>query len=149
MRLRRMAGDDHGIVDRNNGHRHEIAFTSLIRDNGLLWEAELLPRSYAGDSFFAKFAPAAGAELVSSLPAITKALIRGKVTPMGALKPHRLPKQDLAQIKSIYEEVEGRDERYELNLYITGYDEDTDPAEGMPSAETGQPGVEPEESPAR
>jgi succinate dehydrogenase / fumarate reductase iron-sulfur subunit len=149
MRLRRMAGDDFGIKDRNNGHRHEIAFTSLIRDHGLLWEAELLPRSYGGDSFFGKFAPAAGAELVASLPAITKALIRGKVTPMGALKPHNLPKQDLAQIKSIFEEVEGHDERYELNLYITGYDEDTDGAEGMPSAEQGQPGVEPEESPAR
>jgi succinate dehydrogenase / fumarate reductase iron-sulfur subunit len=149
MRLRRMAGDDHGIDDRNNGHRHEIAFTSLIRDHGLLWEAELLPRSYGGDSFFGKFAPAAGAELVSSLPVITKALIRGKVTPMGALKPHNLPKQDLTQIKSIFEEVEGHEDRYELNLYITGYDEDTDGAEGMPSAEAGQPGVEPGESPSR
>jgi succinate dehydrogenase / fumarate reductase, iron-sulfur subunit len=150
MRLRRMAGDDHGIVDRNNGRRHEIAFTSLIRDHGLLWEAELLPRSYGGDSFFAKFSPAAGAELASSLPAITKALIRGKVTPMGALKPHKLAKKDLGQVKSIYESVEGRDERYELNLYITGVDEDTENgAEGMPSAETGQPGMEPEESPSR
>jgi succinate dehydrogenase / fumarate reductase, iron-sulfur subunit len=145
-----MAGDDHGIVDRNNGHRHEIAFTSLVRDNGLLWEAELLPRSYGGDSFFAKFAPAAGAEMVASLPAITKALIRGKVTIGGALKPHRLDKKDIAQVKSIYEAVEGRDERYELNLYISGADDDTeDGAEGMPSAETGQPGTEPEESPTR
>jgi len=149
MRLRRMAGDDQGINDRNNGHRHEIAFTSLIRDHGLLWEAELLPRSYGGDSFFGKFMPAAAGELVSSLPAITKALVRGKVTPMGALKPHNLPKQDLQQIQSIFEEVEGHEERYELNLYITGYDEETDGAEGMPSAEQGQPGVEPEESPSR
>jgi succinate dehydrogenase / fumarate reductase, iron-sulfur subunit len=149
MRLRRMAGDDHEINDRNNGHRHEIAFTSLIRDHGLLWEAELLPRSYGGDSFFGKFHPAAGAELVSSLPAITKALVRGKVTPMGALKPHNLPKQDLKQIQEIYEKVEGREQRYELNLYVTGYDEDESGAEGMPSAETGQPGIEPEESPAR
>jgi len=150
MRLRRMAGDDHGITDRNNGHRHEIAFTSLIRDHGLLWEAELLPRSYGGDSFFGKFHPAAGAELVSSLPAITKALVRGKVTPMGALKPHNLAKQDLQQIQSIFEKVEGREERYELNLYVTGYDEDDkQAAEGMPSAETGQPGIEPEESPTR
>jgi succinate dehydrogenase / fumarate reductase, iron-sulfur subunit len=149
MRLRRMAGDDHEINDRNNGHRHEIAFTSLIRDHGLLWEAELLPRSYGGDSFFGKFHPAAGAELVSSLPAITKALVRGKVTPMGALKPHNLPKQDLKQIQEIYERVEGREQRYELNLYVTGSDEDESGAEGMPSAETGQPGIEPEESPAR
>jgi succinate dehydrogenase / fumarate reductase iron-sulfur subunit len=149
MRLRRMAGDDHGIVDRNNGHRHEIAFVSLIRDYGLLWEAELLPRSYGGDSFFAKFAPAAGAEMVSSLPAITKALLRGKVTIGGALKPHRLAKKDIADVKSIYKTVEGRDERFELNLYITGYDEDTPPPEGMTSAESGQPGIEPEESPSR
>src|SRR3954454_7411335 len=149
MRLRRMAGDDHGIVDRNNGHRHEIAFTSLVRDHGLLWEAELLPRSYGGDSFFAKFSPAAGAELASSLPVITKALIRGKVTVGGALKPHRLAKKDLNELKSIYDKVEGRDERYELNLYITGYDEDAPPPEGMTSAETGQPGIEPEESPSR
>jgi succinate dehydrogenase / fumarate reductase iron-sulfur subunit len=149
MRLRRLAGDDFEIHDRNNGHRHEQAFVSLVRDYGLLWEAELLPRSYGGDSWFGKFAPRAGAELVASLPAITKALVRGKVTPMGALKPHKLPKQDLAQIKSIFEEVEGHEERYELNLYISGYDEDESAAEGMPSAETGQPGIEPEESPTR
>jgi succinate dehydrogenase / fumarate reductase, iron-sulfur subunit len=69
---------------------------------------------------------------------------------MGALKPHKLAKKDLGQVKSIYESVEGRDERYELNLYITGVDEDTENgAEGMPSAETGQPGMEPEESPSR
>ena len=43
---------------------------------------------------------------------------------MGALRPHQLAKQDLGQVKSIYDTVEGRDERYELNLYITGYDED-------------------------
>jgi succinate dehydrogenase / fumarate reductase iron-sulfur subunit len=126
MRLRRMAGDDHEIRDRNNGRRHEIAFVSLIRDNGLLWEAELLPRSYGGDSFFGKFHPAAGAELVSSLPAITKALVRGKVTIGGALKPHRLDKKDLDQVKSIYEKVDGREERYELNLYVTGSDEDNE-----------------------
>jgi len=126
MRLRRRAGDDHDINDRNNGKRHEKAFVSLVKDNGLLWEAELLPRSYGGDSFFGKFHPAAAAELVSSLPAITAALVRGKVTPMGALKPHNLAKQDLQQVQSIYEKVESREERYELNLYVTGYDEDNE-----------------------
>jgi succinate dehydrogenase / fumarate reductase iron-sulfur subunit len=124
MRLRRIAGSDHGIVDRNNGHRHEAAFGTLVRQNGLLWEAELLPRSYGGDSFFGKFAPPAGKELLSSLPAITTALLRRKVTVTGALKPHKLPKQDLAAVKKIYDIVEGRDERVELNLYITGTDED-------------------------
>src|SRR6202023_3557034 len=35
MRLRRIATADHHIVDQNNGERHEAAFASLIRDNGL------------------------------------------------------------------------------------------------------------------
>jgi succinate dehydrogenase / fumarate reductase iron-sulfur subunit len=159
MRLRRRAGSDHGIVDRNNGERHEAAFATLVRDNGLLWEAELLPRSYGGNSFFGKFAPAAGLELMSSLPAITKALLRRKVTPMGALKPHKLPKTDLKQVQRIYDVVEERPQRYELNLYITGYDEDEDGAQAPPAsaqggdaqtgAEAGQPGMSPEESPTR
>src|SRR6476619_6937245 len=83
MRLRRRAGSDHGIVDRNNGHRHEKAFVTLVRDGGLLHEAELLPRSYGGDSWFGKFHPAAAGELIDSLPVITKALLRRKVTPKG------------------------------------------------------------------
>jgi len=128
MRLRRMAGDDYEIVDRNNGHRHEQAFTSLVRDNGILWEAELLPRSYGGDSFFGKFAPAAGLELADSLPSIVRALMRRKVTPMGALRPHKIPKEDRAQVERIYERVEGRDERLELNLYITGFEDEDEPA---------------------
>jgi succinate dehydrogenase / fumarate reductase iron-sulfur subunit len=162
MRLRRRAGNDHHIVDRNNGERHEAAFVSLVRDNGLLWEAELLPRSYGGNNWFGKFAPAAGLELAASLPAITKALLRRKVTPMGALKPHRIPKPDLKQIQDIYDTVENRPERYELNLYITGYDEDLDGAQTPPAVaaagagdggqhgpEGGQPGMEPEDSPTR
>jgi succinate dehydrogenase / fumarate reductase iron-sulfur subunit len=162
MRLRRLAGNDFGIVDRNNGERHEAAFASLVRDNGLLWEAELLPRSYGGDSFFGKFAPSAQLELLDSLPVITKALLRRKVTPMGALKPHKLPKDDLRHVQRIYERVEGHDERLELNLYIAGYDEDesgarTGPASasagagdgGQAGAESGQPGQSPEESPTR
>ena len=57
MRLRRRAGNDHHIKDRNNGERHEAAFVTLVKDNGLLWEAELLPRSHGGNSWFGKFAP--------------------------------------------------------------------------------------------
>jgi succinate dehydrogenase / fumarate reductase, iron-sulfur subunit len=128
MRLRRIATNDHHIVDRNNGERHEAAFTGLIKDNGLLWEAELLPRSYGGASWFGKLHPAAGKELLSSLPSVVKALIRGKVTLMGVLKPHKIPKADLQNVQSIYKEIEGRPERYELNLYITGNDESEPPA---------------------
>jgi len=124
MRLRRRAGSDYGIVDQNNGERHEEAFVTLVHKYGLLDEAELLPRSIAGNSPLAKFKPAAQKELASSLPVIAKALLRGKVTPAGVLKPHRLAKSDLKQIDRIYNEVESRPERVELNLYITGYDED-------------------------
>src|ERR1700749_3217837 len=55
MRLRRIAGSDKHINDRNNGYRHEHAFVHNIRKNGLLHEADLLPDSYGG-----KFHPRAG-----------------------------------------------------------------------------------------
>jgi succinate dehydrogenase / fumarate reductase iron-sulfur subunit len=132
MRLRRRAGNDHHIVDRNNGERHESAFVTLVRQGGLLHEAELLPRSYGGDSWFGKFAPKAGAELVSSLPAITRALLRRKVTPKAALMPHKIPKDALKEVQAIFDRIEGKDERYELNLYISGYDEEIEGA-GEPS----------------
>jgi succinate dehydrogenase / fumarate reductase iron-sulfur subunit len=128
MRLRRRAGNDHHIVDRNNGERHESAFVTLVRQGGLLHEAELLPRSYGGDSWFGKFAPKAGAELVSSLPAITRALLRRKVTPKAALMPHKIPKDALKEVQAIFDRIEGKDERYELNLYISGYDEEIEGA---------------------
>ena len=107
MRLRRRAGSDHHIVDRNNGERHERAITYLVRDYGLLHEAEMLPRSYGGYSWFAKFHPSAGLELVDSLPVITKALLRRKVTPGKALFGHKIPKDDLKQVKRIYEHGRG------------------------------------------
>src|SRR5215216_4696260 len=110
MRLRRIAGD-HEINDRNNGHRHEASFVTLIRDYGLLHEAELLPRSYGGDSWFGKFHPRAGQELVSSLPSIVKALQRGKVTPKKAMLGHKLPKDDLDAVKRIYQHVGDQEER--------------------------------------
>jgi succinate dehydrogenase / fumarate reductase iron-sulfur subunit len=130
MRLRRRAGNDHHIVDRNNGERHEAVFVTLVKNYGLLWEAELLPRSYGGNSWFGKFHPAAGQELASSLPAITKAILRRKVTPMGAIKPHKIPSADLKQVQEIYKTIEGREERLEFNLYISGTDEDN--AENVP-----------------
>jgi succinate dehydrogenase / fumarate reductase iron-sulfur subunit len=123
MRLRRIAISDHHIVDKNNGERHEAAFTTLIKDFGLLHEAEILPRSYGGNSWFGKFAPAAGKELLSSLPVVFKGIIRGKFNPKIALFGHKIPKDDLKAVKAIYDKVESREERYELNLYIVGEDE--------------------------
>jgi succinate dehydrogenase / fumarate reductase iron-sulfur subunit len=124
MRLRRRAGNDFNIEDRNNGERHEAAFVSLVKQYGLLNEAELLPRSYGGDTPLAKFKPSAAAELASSLPSIAKALLRRKVTPAAVFKPHKLPKSDLSAVKKIYETLEGREERDEFNIYISGRDED-------------------------
>ncbi len=128
MRLRRIAGSDEQIVDVNNGHRHEQAMTSLVRDYGLNHEAELLSRSYGGDSWFGKFHPAAGKELLSSLPTVIRGLMRGKMNPKIALLGHKIPKQDLQAVQKIYRTVESREQRYELNLYVSGTDEDNDQA---------------------
>jgi succinate dehydrogenase / fumarate reductase iron-sulfur subunit len=124
MRLRRIAGSDQHITDQNNGHRHEETVSTLIRDYGLLHEAEMIPRSYGGNSWFGKFHPAAGKELLSSLPIVLRGLLRRKVNPKIAIFGHSIPKQDLKAVKRIYETVEGRPERYELNLYVVGEDEE-------------------------
>ena len=128
MRLRRRAGTDEKINDRNNGHRHEEAFVTLVRDYGLLHEAELLPRSYGGNSWLGKFHPAAGKELLSSISTVITGVVRGKMSPKIAMFGHKLPKADLDAVKRIYDEVEGRDQRDELNLYVTGYEDDPEDA---------------------
>jgi succinate dehydrogenase / fumarate reductase iron-sulfur subunit len=129
MRLRRIAGADEGINDRNNGHRHEMAFVKNIEKNGLLHEADLLPDSYGG-----KFHPRAVPELLDSLPVITRALQRGKVTPAKALlHSHKAPDD----VKRIFRHVHDKTERYELNLYVTGYEDEEEAAgevEGVPSS---------------
>jgi succinate dehydrogenase / fumarate reductase iron-sulfur subunit len=124
MRLRRIAGSDYEINDRNNGFRHEHAFVKNIERNGLLHEADLLPDSYGG-----KFHPRAIPTLISSLPTAVRGLLRGKMTPGKILlHPHKAPKP----VKEIFKKIEGEPQRYELNLYVTGYDEDNEPA---PAAE--------------
>src|SRR5918993_1457469 len=132
MRLRRIAGSDHGIDDRNNGHRHELAFVKNIEKNGLLHEADLLPDSYGG-----KFHPRAVPELLSSLPAILKALQRRKVTPKKALlHQHKAPDG----VKRIFKRIHEKDERYELNLYVVGYEDDTTETEDAGGQEHGSAG---------
>jgi len=157
MRLRRRATGDHEIKDRNNGFNHEHAFVKNIRANGILHENDLL-----ADSFGGKFNPKAGLFLMQSLPVITRALIRRKATPKVALThPHR---KDFKDLKKLFDKIEEKEERYELNLYISGYDEDLDGAGtrenealaasgsgdgGGSGAESGQPGMEPDMSPTR
>jgi len=116
MRLRRIAGTDHQIKDRNNGYRHEHAFVNNIERNGLLHEADLLPDSYGG-----KFHPRAVPELISSLPTALTGLRRGKMTVGGALgHPHKAP----PEVKRIFKTVESRGSRVELNLYVSGVEEE-------------------------
>jgi succinate dehydrogenase / fumarate reductase iron-sulfur subunit len=137
MRLRRIAGSDFKIDDRNNGHRHEQAFVTLVKDYGLNHEAELLPRSYGGDSWFGKFHPAAGEQLLSSLGTIIAGVLRGKISPKLAALGHKIPKDDLKAVKRIYGEVEGQPERYELNIYVSG--EEDDPAHHAPHSDDPTP----------
>jgi succinate dehydrogenase / fumarate reductase iron-sulfur subunit len=119
MRLRRIAGSDFEIEDRNNGLRHEHAFVKNIQRNGLLHEADLLPDSYGG-----KFDPRALPELLSSIPIVIKGVLRGKITPAKALlHPHKASKD----VRAIFERIEAEPARYELNLYVTGTDEDVQP----------------------
>ncbi len=116
MRLRRIAGNDQGIDDRNNGHRHEIAFVKNIERNGVLHEADLLTDSYGG-----KLSPRVLPEMLASAPAVLSAMRTGKVTLAKALlHQHKAPKA----VRAIFKEVEGHAERYELNLYVSGRDED-------------------------
>jgi succinate dehydrogenase iron-sulfur subunit len=124
MRLRRKAGSDEHIEDRNNGYRHEHAFVENIKKNGLLHEADLLPDSYGG-----KFHPRAVPELIGSLPIAARAMARRKMTVKTALlHPHKAPKE----VKQIFNDIEGREERFELNLYVVGYEDD--PEESAASA---------------
>lgn len=137
MRLRRLATQDHHIVDQNNGERHERAFVSLVEKHGLLWESEVLPRSYGGDSHLAKFKPSVALELLDSLPTIAVGLLRGKVKVKQVLVPHRLAPEDRKEVQAIYKKVHSREKRLELNLYITGYDEDGEPSTALASDKEG------------
>ena len=101
---------------------------TLVRDYGLLNEAELLPRSFGGNSWFGKFHPAAGhGAAVKSLPTIVPAVLRGKVSTKIAMFGHKLAKPDLDAVKRMYKKVEGRTERVELNLYVSGYEDEPEP----------------------
>ncbi|MFZ0977570.1 MAG: succinate dehydrogenase/fumarate reductase iron-sulfur subunit [Solirubrobacteraceae bacterium] len=118
MRLRRIAGSDFDIEDRNNGYRHEHAFVKNIRRNGLLHEADLLPDSYGG-----KFSPRAVPELIGSLPTAATAMLRGKMTPRTALgHPHKAP----PEVKKLFDTIDGKPKRYELNLYVSGYENEAE-----------------------
>jgi succinate dehydrogenase / fumarate reductase iron-sulfur subunit len=119
MRLRRRATQDFGIKDSNNGYGHEKAFVNLIEKYGTNHEAQLLPRSFGQGSLVrGQTEPGAVKQLVENLPTAVRGLTSGKVTPKKAFLHPKLP--DQKQVRRIFKEIESKDERLELNLYIVG-----------------------------
>jgi succinate dehydrogenase / fumarate reductase iron-sulfur subunit len=135
MRLRRRATGDYAIKDANNGYGHEKGFTDLVEKYGTLHEAQLIPKSYGqGSMIRAQVDPRAIKELTAKLPTVLRGLASGKVSPKVALFHKKLGDQD--QVRRIFREIEEKDERLELNLYIVG--EEGDEQEAEPMAEAGQ-----------
>jgi succinate dehydrogenase / fumarate reductase iron-sulfur subunit len=127
MRLRRRATADYEIKDSNNGYGHEKAFANILEKWGTLFEAQLLPRSFGDGSLWkGQLSPDGAKELTASLPTVLRGVARGKVSPKKALMHPKLP--DQKQVKRIFKEIESKDERIELNLYIVGRPEE----EGRP-----------------
>jgi succinate dehydrogenase / fumarate reductase iron-sulfur subunit len=119
MRLRRRATGDYEIKDANNGYGHEHAFTNLIEKYGTLFEAQLLPRSFGEGSLVkGQLKPKGAKQMLDNTPTALRGLMSGKVSPGKALRHHKLP--DQKQVRRIYKEIESKDERIELNLYIVG-----------------------------
>src|SRR3954471_2245194 len=119
MRLRRRATNDHGIKDSNNGYGHEKAFVNIIEKWGTLFEAQLLPRSFGDGSLIkGQLRPEGAKQLTESLPTALRGIRSGKVNPKKVLLHPKLPEQK--QVRRIIHEIESKDERLELNLYIVG-----------------------------
>jgi succinate dehydrogenase / fumarate reductase iron-sulfur subunit len=122
MRLRRLAGGEHGIRDVNNGHNHEMAFVKNIEKKGTLDESLLLQESYA-PGIKGKLMPRVAAikGLLQSLPTAVRGIRTGKMRSVPKLIPgvhHKLPGDAQGHVKEIYERAE--ESRIQLNLYIIG-----------------------------
>jgi succinate dehydrogenase / fumarate reductase iron-sulfur subunit len=130
MRLRRLAGHAEDIDDVNNGRKHEVAFTKIIRKKGTLDEALLLQESYA-PGVIGKLKPNREAikGLLTSLPTAARGLRTGKMRSLRKLIPGlhpKLPGDAQEHVERIYAHAE--EHRQELNLYIGG----EEPDEGAP-----------------
>jgi succinate dehydrogenase / fumarate reductase iron-sulfur subunit len=125
MRLRRRATGDYEIKDNNNGYGHEKAFVGLVEKYGTLHEAQLVPRSFGDGSLIkGQTEPGAVKQLLESAPTALRGLKSGKVTPKKVFMHPKLPDQD--QVRRIFKEIETKDERLELNLYIVGEEGDSE-----------------------
>ncbi len=143
MRLRRIAGEEHGIVDVNNGHRHEMAFVKNIEKKGTLDESLLLQESFAA-GIKGKLMPSLASikALMQSMPTAIRGIRTGKMRSIPKLIPgvhHKLPGDAQGHVKRIYETAE--ESREELNLYIIG---EGGEEEQVPETEVPAGDVEPE-----
>ncbi|HEY8465526.1 MAG TPA: succinate dehydrogenase/fumarate reductase iron-sulfur subunit [Solirubrobacterales bacterium] len=139
MRLRRLAGHDHDIDDRNNGRRHETAFVKIIEKKGTLDESLLLQESYA-QGIKGKLKPSKGAikGLLGSLPTAIRGIRTGKMRSLPKLIPGihpKLPGDAQDHVKRIYKHAE--EHREELNLYISGVEDDPEPSDVVQLTEGG------------
>ena len=129
------------FVDRPHFEEYRTKFANFFkmeRRNGILQEADLLADSYGG-----KFHPRAVPELVSGLPTAATGLRRGKMTPRKVLlHPHKAP----ADVKQLFDEIDGREQRVELNLYVTGEEDEPDDRGVELEPDTPQPSSESESS---
>jgi len=122
MRLRRLATRDYGINDENNGHRHEAAFTKMIRRYGTNDEALLLQESFA-PGVKGKLKPPRGAvkALLISIPTALRGIRTGKMRSLKKLIPglhSKLPDGAQDEVRAIYEHAE--EHQVEVNLYVQG-----------------------------
>jgi succinate dehydrogenase / fumarate reductase, iron-sulfur subunit len=128
MRLRRRATDDYEIKDQNNGYGHSWAFVNIIEKWGTLHEGQMPVRSFGqGSMVRGQTDPHAVKQLLES--AGTGVRTVKKVGPRKLFLHPKLP--DQKQVKRIVKEIESKDERLELNLYIIG--EDGEEEEGAQS----------------
>ena len=119
MRLRRKATNDYGIKDANNGYGHEKAFLNIIEKWGTLLEAQLLPRSFGDGSLIKGQLRPQRRQAADREPAHRGPRPQvGQGQPEKALLHPKLP--DQKQVRRIINEIESKDERLELNLYIVG-----------------------------
>jgi succinate dehydrogenase / fumarate reductase iron-sulfur subunit len=117
MRLRRRATDDFEIKDSNNGYGHEQAFVRIIEKWGTLHEGQMPVRSFGqGSMVRGQLDPTAVKQLLDS--AGTGVNTIKKVGPRRMFLHHKLP--DQKNVRRIFKEIESKDERIELNLYIVG-----------------------------
>src|SRR5680860_93395 len=147
MRLRRIAGRDHGIEDVNNGHNHEAAFVKIIEKKGTLDESLLLQESFA-PGIKGKLMPTKRAikGLLESIPTAIRGIRTGKMRSLPKLIPgvhHKLPDDAQDHVKRIYDRAE--ESRIELNLYMIGEGGEEEHAAGAEHVPAGDLAPEPDE----